>query len=59
MEVLSHLRSAHNNARKYVGLPHCLTMASITYKNCFQYAGVPLTELINENALSPTFQLIL
>ena len=27
-------------------------MASTSYKNCFQYAGVPLTELINGNALS-------
>ena len=35
-----------------MGIPNCLTMDSTSYKNCFQYAGVPLTELINENALS-------
>ena len=27
-------------------------MSSTSYKNCFQYAGVPLTELTNGNALS-------
>ena len=27
-------------------------MANTSYKNCFQYARVPLTEVINENALS-------
>ena len=48
----SHLRSAHENVRKYVGIPNYLTIASTSYKNCFQYADVPLTELINENALS-------
>ena len=48
----SHLRSAYGNVIKYVGIPNCLTIASTSHKNCFQYAGVPLTELINENALS-------
>ena len=48
----SHLRSAHDNVRKHVDIPNCLTMARISNKNCFHYAGVPLTELINENALS-------
>ena len=47
----SHLRSAQNNARKYMGIPNCLTIASTSNKNCFQYAGVPLAELKNENAL--------
>ena len=35
-----------------MGIPNCLTIASVPYKNCFQYAGVPLTKLVNENALS-------
>ena len=48
----SHLRSAHDNVTKYVDIPNCLTIARTSYKNCFQYAGVPLTELIHENALS-------
>ena len=48
----SHLRSVHDNVRKHIGIPNCLIMASTSYKNCFQYGGVPLTELINENALS-------
>ena len=51
----SHLRSAHENVRKYVGIPNVLTIASASYENCFQY--VPLTELINENALSLTKKL--
>ena len=32
----SHLRSAHDNVRNYVGIPNCLIVASISYKNCFQ-----------------------
>ena len=47
----SHLRSAHNSVRKYVGIPSFLTIASAAYKNCFLYAGAPLTELTNESAL--------
>ena len=43
---------AHDNVRKYLDVSNCLTIASASYENCFQYAGVPLTELINENALS-------
>ena len=35
-----------------MGIPNCLAIVSTSYKNCFQYAGVPLTELLNENALS-------
>ena len=31
---------------------NCLTIESTSYKNCFQRAGVLLTELLNENALS-------
>ena len=34
-----------------MGIPNCLAIASTSYKT-FQYAGVPLTELLNENALS-------
>ena len=48
----SHFRSAHESGRKYVSIPNFLTIASESYKNCFQYAGVPLTEVINENAIS-------
>ena len=50
--LATNIRSAHENVRKYVGIPNCLTIARTSNKNCFQYAGVPLTELINENALS-------
>ena len=42
-----HLRSAYDNVRKYVGIPKFLTIASTSCKNCFEYAGVTLTELIN------------
>ena len=53
MEVLPILgQHMSNNVRKYVGIPNCLNIASTSYKNFFQYAGVPLTELINKNALS-------
>ena len=45
-------RSARVNVEKYVGIPNCLNITSTSYKNYFQYAGVPLTELINENELS-------
>ena len=48
----SNLRSQQDNVRKHVGIPNCLNIASISYKNCFHYSGVPLTELFNENALS-------
>ena len=37
---------------KCVGIPNCLTIANTSYKNCFQYVGVPLSELITEKALS-------
>ena len=50
MEVLPIL--AHENAREYVDIPNCLTIASTSNKNCFQYVGVPLNGLINENTLS-------
>ena len=33
-----------------MGIPNYLTMVNISNKNCFQYAGVPFTELINEIA---------
>ena len=46
------LRSAHDNVTKYVVIPNYLTIPNTSYKNCFQYACVPLTKLINENALS-------
>ena len=47
-----YLKSAHDNVRKYVGSPNYLSIASISYRNCPQYAGVTLTQLINENPLS-------
>ena len=50
-QITPFLSSVYGNVRKYVSIPNCLSTASISYKNCFQYAGVPLTELINENAL--------
>ena len=33
-------------------IPNRLTIASTSNKRCSQYAGVSLTEVINENALS-------
>ena len=45
-------RPARDNVEKYVGIPNCLNITSTSNKSYFQYAGVPLTELINENALS-------
>ena len=56
-ERSSHIRSAHENFRKYVGSHNCLTFASTSYKNCFRYAGVAFTEYINQNALSLTTKL--
>ena len=44
--------SAQDHVGKFVGIPICLTIATVSYKNCFQYVGVPLTEFINENELS-------
>ena len=35
-----------------MGINNCLTIFSASYKNCFQYASVALTDLINENASS-------
>ena len=34
------------------GILNCFTVTSTSYKNCFQYAGFPLIELIKENAFS-------
>ena len=34
-----------------MGIPDCLTIASTSYKNSYQYAGVPFTELIKEKVL--------
>ena len=44
--------SALGNVRKYVVIHKFLTIASKLRKNCFQYVGVSLTEVINENELS-------
>ena len=52
MEVLPISSLAQDNVRKYVGIFNYLTIASTSYKTCFKYAGVPLTELINEKSLS-------
>ena len=35
-----------------MGIPNCLTIANVSFKNRLQYAGVSLTQLINKNALS-------
>ena len=40
----------HDSARKYVCIRNCLTRASTSYKNYFQYAGVSLTLPITENS---------
>ena len=47
MELIHMTWSAHDIIRKHVAIPNCLTMASISYKNCLQYADIPLTELID------------
>ena len=47
----SHLSSAHDIVRKYLGISNYLTIVSTSFKNFFQYADVPLTELIHENTL--------
>ena len=48
----SHHRSAQVNVRKYVGILNCFIITRTSHKKFFWYAGVPLTELIKENALS-------
>ena len=35
-----------------MGIPHCLAIPSISYKNRFQYSVVPLTGVINKKAIS-------
>ena len=35
-----------------MGIANCLTIASASYKNYFQYASFPFTELIHEKVLS-------
>ena len=47
----SYLKSTHDNKQKYVGIPNYFILVKILYKSCFQFSGVSLTELINENAL--------
>ena len=51
--ISSRIKPANDNVEKYFPIPNCLNMASTSYKNCFQYTGVPLTEPINGNELSP------
>ena len=53
MEVLPILGQHMTMSRNmHLGIiPNCLTIANTSYKNCFQYAGVLLTEFIKENAL--------
>ena len=51
MDVLPIL-GQHKTVRKYLGITNCLPIAATSYKNCFQYAGVPLTDVINETVLS-------
>ena len=55
----SYFRSAQDNVRKYVGLPNCVTIASTLHKNCLQYVGVSLIELVNENAFSLATKLLI
>ena len=57
IEKSCHLRSVHDNGKIYVGIPNCFTIANTSYKNCFQHVKFPLTELINEKALSPETRL--
>ena len=47
----SYLRPTQDNVRKYVGILNCFALAKTSFKNCFQYLGVSLTELIKENSL--------
>ena len=46
-----HLGSAQINVRKYVGISNCLNIARASYKVCFQYCNLTLTDPIKENAL--------
>ena len=46
-----HLGSAQSNVRKYVGISNCLNIARTSYKVCFQYCDLTLTDPIKENAL--------
>lgn len=46
--ISSHLRSAQENVRKCIGISNYYTIATTLYNKCFQYAGVPLTELIKK-----------
>ena len=48
---------SYSHRRLSVVIPNCLTRPSTSYKICFQYTSVPLTELKNENALSPATNL--
>ena len=41
-----HLKSAHDNFIKNVGIPNCFTIAKCSCRNFFQYAGVPLIKFI-------------
>ena len=59
MLTRSLLRSTRSNVGKYVGFPNWLTIAITLYKNCFQYADVPLTELIDENVFSHSANLLI
>ena len=45
-----HLSSAYTNVKNYVAVPNCLIIASRLYKSCVRYAGVLMTELVNENS---------
>ena len=46
----SHLRSAHDNVRKKVGIPNCFTMTKTSDKSYFQQDCVLFTKLIKEKA---------
>ena len=60
LDQYMYLDNCHDNVSKYVGIPNSFTIASTSYKNCFQYdvSDILLTELTNENLhLQQTFQL--
>ena len=47
-----HRKSAQEKVRKNIVVPNCLSIAKTWCKNFFQYAGVPLIELIKLKAFS-------
>ena len=48
--ILGQFMAVSKNVCVYI--TNCLIVANLSYKNCFEYAGLPLTELKKKNSLS-------